>query len=181
MPRCHHLAADTKHHRKSHESCNRSTVFENASVSTNCCRWQRSCTQSSFLFPRPQSLLHILHNKLTVPCKHAVHCCTVQRLHYNKNIKLGFLVTPSSRDETRKPFESLPLPGTTTTAAAASAMVNLSEMLRASWKPIKLPTFGDCAASRAANARAPVAGGGLGSGASSASGCGGGVNGRYLV
>lgn len=179
MPRCHHLASDTKHHRKSHESYNRSTVLRNTRVSNNCCRWQRSCTQSSLLPPRPQSLLHILHNKLTVPCNHAVHYCTVQRLQNNGNTKLGFLVTPSSRDETRKPFESLPLPGTTTTAAAASATVNLSDMLRASWKPVKLPTFGDCAAPRASNARAPVTGGGLGSGAPSASCCGGGINGRY--
>ena len=68
--------------------------------------------------------------------------------------QLGFLVTPSPHTQYRTPQPVKPYaPG------AAALPSSLSEMLRASWTPVKLPCFGGGSDSPVEGLRAPVAGG----------------------
>eukprot|EP00903_Cladosiphon_okamuranus_P005884 g5820.t1 len=74
---------------------------------------------------------------------------------HNASGQLGFLVPPSLYNQRR-----IPQPATPYTPATAST-VGLSEMLRASWTPVKLPCFGNASDSPADSLRAPMAGVGL--------------------
>eukprot|EP00752_Nemacystus_decipiens_P007119 g6377.t1 len=75
---------------------------------------------------------------------------------YNASGQLGFLVTPLPYTQHGTPQPAKPhAPGATAFPAS------LSEMLRASWTPVKLPCFGRASESSMESHRAPVAGGGL--------------------
>lgn len=84
----------------------------------------------------------------------AISLCDIPRT------QLGFLVTPSPSTQRGNLQPATPY----TLGAAASSSASLSEMLRASWTPAKLPCFGSASNSHVESLRAPVAGGGAGLG-----------------
>lgn len=73
--------------------------------------------------------------------------------------QLGFQVTPSPHTQHRTPQPVKP-----SALGATASPASLSEMLRASWTPVKLPCFGSASDFCMESPRAPVAGGGAGVG-----------------
>ncbi|CAM9808914.1 unnamed protein product [Ectocarpus sp. 6 AP-2014] len=73
---------------------------------------------------------------------------------HNASGQLGFLVTPSPASQHRQHQQQ---PASTNTPTAATSTTSLSEMLRASWTPVKLPAFGKASEPREKLQRAPVA------------------------
>lgn len=75
--------------------------------------------------------------------------------------QLGFLVSPSTVSQNRQQHH----PAEINASAAATSTASLSEMLRASWTPARLPTFGRNASKFSTETlRAPMAGGEAGPG-----------------
>lgn len=72
--------------------------------------------------------------------------------------QLGFLVTPSPLNQRRRGGVKLQ----TTATGVATSTTRLSDMLRSSWTPIKLPTFGDPSMVSMDTPMAPVSGVGVG-------------------
>ncbi|CAM9411965.1 unnamed protein product [Ectocarpus sp. 13 AM-2016] len=74
--------------------------------------------------------------------------------HNASGQQLGFLVTPSPVSQRRQQqLQS----ASTNTPTVATSTTSLSEMLRASWTPVKLPAFGKASEPREKPQRAPVA------------------------
>ncbi|CAM9331727.1 unnamed protein product [Ectocarpus sp. 12 AP-2014] len=73
---------------------------------------------------------------------------------HNASGQLGFLVTPSPVSQRRQQQLQSAL---TNTPTAATSTTSLSEMLRASWTPVKLPAFGKASEPHEKPQRAPAA------------------------
>ncbi|CAN0133254.1 unnamed protein product [Ectocarpus sp. 4 AP-2014] len=74
--------------------------------------------------------------------------------HNASGQQLGFLVTPSPVSQRRQQQQQ---PASTNIPTAATSTTSLSEMLRASWTPVKLPAFGKASEPHEKLQRAPAA------------------------